>query len=443
MAPDEVAFMRMAIDEARKTKFESSATPRPYVGAVAVKNGEVLAAAHRGELGLGDHAEFTLLERKLAQTSVSGATIYTTLEPCTTRNHPKLPCVERLVERKVGRVVIGTLDPNPLISGRGQRRLRDANIATDLFPPDLMAELEELNREFTRFQKTQIDGQHATDQFINANKSRSLDVWYRVVNSVYWNRNFNLTPAAIFAHLVEVVGGISSLASTKRKQGIDPEAHVAKAVAWWLALCGKLGVKSAEDLVWDKFPRLCPYCQEKQHDPAECGEKKRSNPGPPWELLAKLSVGKRRPERLGDWQAMFQDIYPARSAAEYGEAFARLSEELGELAEAVRVFPAEPGYFLSEAADVFAWLMKVKNIIELEKMVPKKNYGRAIEITFCKSYPDSCYECGKKICACPPILASTIGRIAHEVPVNRGGFGEEGRFMTPDKASQFFQAEAA
>ncbi|HEX9984210.1 MAG TPA: deaminase [Thermoanaerobaculia bacterium] len=443
MTPDEIAFMRMAIDEARKTKFEADRESRPYVGAVAVRDGEVLGTAYRGELALGEHAEFTLLEKKLKNAQLAGATIYTTLEPCTQRNAPKVPCADRIVERKVARVVIGTLDPNPLISGRGQRRLRDANIATDLFPADLMAELEELNREFTRFQKRQIDGQHATEEFIHANKNRSLDAWYRVVNSVYWNRNFHLTPAAIFAHLVEVVGGISSLASTKRKQGIDPEAHVAKAVAWWLALCGKLGVKSPEDLLWDKFPRICPYCQEAQHDPIECGAKKRATPGPPWELLTKLSSGKSRPKRLGDWQLMFQEIYPARSAAEYGEAFARLSEELGELAEAVRVFPAEPGYFLSEAADVFAWLMKVKNIIELEKMVPKKQYGRALEITFCRSYPDSCFECGKKMCACPPILPSTIGRIAHEVPVGRGGFSDEGRFMTPNTASEFFRPDAA
>lgn len=142
-------FARLAIEEARISVPEKDGRPHPLVGAVVVKNGQVLASAHRGETK-GNHAEYIALEKRLADAAVAGATVYTTLEPCTTRNHPKIPCVERLIERKVGRVVIGMLDPDPRITGRGQRRLRNANIITDLFPHDLMAEVEDLNREFTR-----------------------------------------------------------------------------------------------------------------------------------------------------------------------------------------------------------------------------------------------------------------------------------------------------
>jgi len=142
-------FARLAIEGARKSISENDGRPHPMVGAVLVKNGKVLAACHRGEIE-GNHAEYLALEKVLADTSLVGATVYTTLEPCTTRSHPKVPCVERLIERKVARVVIGMLDPNPRITGQGQRRLRKANIVTDLFPPDLMSEVEELNREFSR-----------------------------------------------------------------------------------------------------------------------------------------------------------------------------------------------------------------------------------------------------------------------------------------------------
>lgn len=142
-------FIRMAIDAARKCTPEDSRT-HPKVGVVVVQAGNLLTVANRGELEPGEHAEYTALERKLPHDMLVGATVYTTLEPCTSRTHPKLPCVERLIERKVGRVCIGMLDPNGDISGKGLQRLREANIKTDLFPDNFMAEVEELNREFVR-----------------------------------------------------------------------------------------------------------------------------------------------------------------------------------------------------------------------------------------------------------------------------------------------------
>jgi pyrimidine deaminase RibD-like protein len=144
---DDLKFMRMAIDEARKCQGEDGRV-HPKVGAVVVLNGEVLATAHRGELADGDHAEFTALDKKLAAVKAAGATVYTTLEPCTVRSPEKTPCADRLIARRVGRVVIGMLDPNPDICGRGFWLLREAGIATDVFPNELMAELEDLNRDF-------------------------------------------------------------------------------------------------------------------------------------------------------------------------------------------------------------------------------------------------------------------------------------------------------
>src|SRR5207253_3889777 len=61
---NERTFMEMAIEEARKSMGEGGRA-HPKVGAVVVKGGIMLASAHRGELGEGEHAEYTALERKL------------------------------------------------------------------------------------------------------------------------------------------------------------------------------------------------------------------------------------------------------------------------------------------------------------------------------------------------------------------------------------------
>lgn len=143
-------FARLAIDEARKSVSEEDDRVHPKVGAVVVKDGQVLSTAHRGEQP-GNHAEFVALEKKLPDEAVAGATVYTTLEPCTTRTHRKIPCAQRLIDRKVARVVIGMLDPDDRISGKGWRKLRNAGIETVPFAHDLAMEVEELNREFTRF----------------------------------------------------------------------------------------------------------------------------------------------------------------------------------------------------------------------------------------------------------------------------------------------------
>lgn len=150
MASDsDLEHMKLAIREARRSEPEDD-RPHPHVGVVVVRGDEVLATACRGDKTPGEHAEYGALEKKLKTETLAGCTVYTTLEPCTTRNHPKVPCVERLIQRRVRRVVIGALDPDQRITGKGILRLRRAGIAVDLFPPDLMGEVEELNRDFIR-----------------------------------------------------------------------------------------------------------------------------------------------------------------------------------------------------------------------------------------------------------------------------------------------------
>lgn len=148
MADFDEHCMGYSVIEARRCSIVDSSDP--YVGVVAAQNEEILGTAFRGEMKAGEHAEYTLLERKLKSQNLSGCTIYTTLEPCTKRGEGKIPCATRLIDRRVSRVVIGMLDPDQRITGRGILQLRRAGIEVALFPPKLTAALEDLNRDFIR-----------------------------------------------------------------------------------------------------------------------------------------------------------------------------------------------------------------------------------------------------------------------------------------------------
>lgn len=140
-------LMQLAVELASQCVSEAGRVS-PKVGAVVARDGVVLASAYRGEVEPGEHAEYTLLERKLLDIDLEGATLYSTLEPCTHRNHPKVACTDRVIERKLKCVVIGTLDPNARIRGLGELRMQDADIEISRFDPDLVLQLRKLNTDF-------------------------------------------------------------------------------------------------------------------------------------------------------------------------------------------------------------------------------------------------------------------------------------------------------
>ena len=257
--------------------------------------------------------------------------------------------------------------------------------------------------------------------------AKSLDEQYLAINRLYLHKNFHRDAFSIFGHLVEVMGGLSLLSSNKQKPDVDTEAYFAKAFAWWFALCGKVGVKSPAQMIWAKFPDVCPYCRQTRCITGACAVEKaesraKSQPVPDWSELDRLAVANlgRCPQTLGEFCIMFNRIYDPGVNSGYERIFARFTEELGELAETIRVFPLAPGYFLSEASDVFAWLCHLFNKYAFENKV--KAPGIYLDSLFEKSYPGACSECGSALCACPPILHSTLGRIAGEIPPSRANF---------------------
>jgi len=117
------AWMKVAIDEASKGLGKTS--PNPPVGAVIVRDGLLLALGHHETAG-GPHAEIQAI-RAAGEHELHGATIYVTLEPCSTTGRTP-PCVEALVASGIGRVVVGSVDPNPRHAGAGLEQLRSAGI---------------------------------------------------------------------------------------------------------------------------------------------------------------------------------------------------------------------------------------------------------------------------------------------------------------------------
>ena len=100
----------------------------PKVGAVLIKDGKIVETAYRGEIEPGDHAEFTLLERKCKLTDFRNTILITTLEPCTIRGINKKPCAERIIEKGIKEVWIGINDPNAEISTKDYILLIEKNM---------------------------------------------------------------------------------------------------------------------------------------------------------------------------------------------------------------------------------------------------------------------------------------------------------------------------
>ena len=144
----DIDFMRLALKLAKKGKGRCS--PNPMVGAVIVKDNEVLATGwHRGPGR--DHAEVDALKK--LDFKADGATMYVNLEPCVHYGRTG-PCAPKIAASGIKRVVIAMQDPNPKVNGRGIEFLRKAGL--DVTVGVLQDEAIELNRAFVKHISTRI-----------------------------------------------------------------------------------------------------------------------------------------------------------------------------------------------------------------------------------------------------------------------------------------------
>lgn len=141
-------YMRMAIELAKKGA--GAVNPNPMVGAVVVKNGEVIGRGYHKFFG-GPHAEVYALEE--AGKEAEGATIYVTLEPCS--HYGKTPpCAKKIIDMGIKKCFIGSSDPNPKVAGRGVAMLKEAGI--EVVENVLKEECDEVNQVFFKYIKTRI-----------------------------------------------------------------------------------------------------------------------------------------------------------------------------------------------------------------------------------------------------------------------------------------------
>lgn len=145
-------YMSIAIELAKKGK--GLVNPNPLVGAIIVKQGQIIGEGFHEYYG-GPHAEVNAFKSvpKEAFKEVEGSTIYVTLEPCC--HYGKTPpCVNAIIGNKIKRVVIGCLDPNPLVSGKSIEILKNNGIEVTI--GILEEECKKINEVFIKYVYTKI-----------------------------------------------------------------------------------------------------------------------------------------------------------------------------------------------------------------------------------------------------------------------------------------------
>ncbi|KAI9493439.1 cytidine deaminase-like protein [Zychaea mexicana] len=129
--PRDREFMQLAIEKAN----ESIPVEKAYcVGAVLVQNGQQLTSGFSREIPGNTHAEECALLKLKDIEEAKGGTMYTTMEPCSTRLSGNRPCTDRLIEAQIARVVMGVREPPNLVQCTGLQQLRDSGIEVFVVP---------------------------------------------------------------------------------------------------------------------------------------------------------------------------------------------------------------------------------------------------------------------------------------------------------------------
>lgn len=275
-------------------------------------------------------------------------------------------------------------------------------------------------------------------------KEMSLGEWSQMFRDIYFpSQNYGRSEYELFVHLVKVFGAGSHHLFRSHEPKASRE-YIAKIFAWYCALSNRLQL-NLEDVLWQKYPLVCPRCLKSK---CECVE-------PPaeidWEKLSVISLesASHRPETLRDWQIMFASIYRGPSGKvrvppsrdRIALVFARMAEELGEIAEALShdaIVDADAGSVIAnEMADFGAWIFGLANNLH---HVDANSQGVTLADVAWELYPGKCHRCGEDVCIC---VRGTYGLELAEKGAMGPSHWDEGTGLANKKALQRYIKSAA
>lgn len=176
-------YMKLAIALARKGRFYVG--PNPMVGAVIVKKGMIIGRGYHQRFG-ENHAEINAIRN--AGEDIAGSTLYVTLEPCCHEGKTP-PCTDSIIKNKIARVVIGTIDSNPLVSCQGINYLQSCGI--EVKTGVLENECRKLNEKFFHYMETGLP-------FVTVKYAQTLDG--RIATATGESQWISSTASLKFAH---------------------------------------------------------------------------------------------------------------------------------------------------------------------------------------------------------------------------------------------------
>ncbi|HLP51285.1 MAG TPA: bifunctional diaminohydroxyphosphoribosylaminopyrimidine deaminase/5-amino-6-(5-phosphoribosylamino)uracil reductase RibD [Chitinophagales bacterium] len=166
-------YMQRCLDLAIKGM--GHVAPNPMVGSVVVHNGVIIGEGYHQQYG-DPHAEVNAIASVTDQSLLVHSTLYVNLEPCSHFGKTP-PCADLILSKKIPRVVIGSYDPNPKVSGKGIERLRNAGV--EVITEVLKAEADYLNRRFLTFYTKQrpfiiLKWAQSSDGFMGLNEPKQV-----------------------------------------------------------------------------------------------------------------------------------------------------------------------------------------------------------------------------------------------------------------------------